>query len=132
MNVVIDTHILLWSLFDQDILKKKQREILLNEENDIFVSVISLCEISLKYGLDKLKIPDLKIVKIIPAIIESGFELLDLSPSEAISFHNLPRLKNEDPFDRMLIWQTISNNYQFVTQDKKIEEYQEYGLQIIS
>ena len=42
MNVVIDTHILLWSLFDQDILKKKQREILLNEENDIFVSVISL------------------------------------------------------------------------------------------
>jgi len=132
MNILIDTHILLWSLFDQNSLKKKQREILLNKENDIFVSIISLWEISLKHGLGKLEIPDLKIDKIIPAISESGFELLDLSPSEAISFHNLPKLKNKDPFDRMLIWQSISNNYHFMTQDKKIAEYQKYGLHIIS
>ena len=51
MNYVIDTHILLWSIFDPEKLDNKHIKLIENSKNKIFITSISLWEISLKFGL---------------------------------------------------------------------------------
>ena len=131
MNVLIDTHILIWALFSPDKLKESQKEILLDNSNVIFVSAVSLWEISLKYSVGKLKISKKQLDKIIPAIETSGFELVDLDSDEAMSFYKLPKLKNEDPFDRMLVWQCIYNDYNLMSSDESIGDYGKNGLKTV-
>lgn len=57
MNVIIDTHILLWWLNGDERLKESARDVIANGSNNIFVSAASLWEIALKSSLGKLKIP---------------------------------------------------------------------------
>jgi PIN domain nuclease of toxin-antitoxin system len=48
------------------------------------------------------------------------------------TYYQLPKKDNhKDPFDRLLIWQAISNGYTLITQDKKIEQYRPDGLQLV-
>lgn len=56
MKYLLDTHTLLWFLFDDDKLSEKVKEIVTNSANGIFVSIITYWEISLKYGLGKLEL----------------------------------------------------------------------------
>ena len=96
----------------------------------VYVSAISIWEISLKYSLKKLEIKNFNVNELLDAIDNSGFITTDLSPEEAIDFHNLPRLKNKDPFDRMLICQAIYNNFYFLSVDKDMSDYKKYGLKL--
>jgi len=121
MKILLDTHYLLWALIDSKKLKKREKQIILDEKNDIFISTISFWEISLKYSIGKLIFENIKIDDIIPAIKKSGYNILPFNEYEAISFYKLGQLKNKDPFDRMLIWQAIKNNLYFLTSDKKIQ-----------
>jgi PIN domain nuclease of toxin-antitoxin system len=129
MTYLVDTHILLWSFTNPEKLPEKIKTILLNEENTILYSQISLWEISLKYSLGKLELK-----KSTP---ESFYEELDLSfyqckpilNEELITFHKLPK-EHKDPFDRMLIWQCIVNKLIFITVDREIQKYKKYGLLI--
>ncbi len=59
MKYLIDTHVLLWSLFDTSKLSKKVYGILLDIENEIYVSNITFWEISLKYGIGKLSLKNI-------------------------------------------------------------------------
>lgn len=131
MNILIDTHILLWALCDPKKLKSAERKILLSTDTMIYVSIISLWEISLKYSLGKLELKPTDIQKIPNAILASGYNIITLSPEDASGFYTLPRLQNQDPFDRMLIWQAINNDYCFLTRDKHIPEYINAGLKLI-
>jgi len=128
MKYLLDTHILLWMLFEPEKLSKKVRDILKDENNDIFVSVVSLWEISLKYQLNKLLIEHLKPEEIIEAIKNSDINIKELSEESAISFYKLAKREHKDPFDSMLIWECIRNNYIFLSKDKNLEIYKEEGL----
>ena len=57
MNVLIDTHIALWSMYNDKRLSEKSREYLLDEDNAIFVSLVSAWEIAIKCSIGKLDIP---------------------------------------------------------------------------
>ncbi len=131
MKVLIDTHILLWALISPQKLTVSQKKILEDGKNEIYVSAISLWEISLKHSLGKLELENVTIKNILKAITDTGFELLDLRSVEAISFHELPKLHNKDPFDRMLICQAIYNDFTFMSQDSKLEDYKKLGLILI-
>ncbi|MDA1338354.1 MAG: type II toxin-antitoxin system VapC family toxin [bacterium] len=131
MNILVDTHILIWTLFSPNKLGKKNQKILLDQDNNIYVSVISLWEISLKYSVGKLKIQGIKIEEIAKAVEQSGFEILNLSVDEALNFYMLPKLKNKDPFDRMLIWQSIKNDYYLMSKDSEMSDYQDYGIKLL-
>ena len=54
MNYLLDTHILIWSLLDSEKLSKTILDIISNQENKIFVSTVSLWEISIKYKFDQM------------------------------------------------------------------------------
>jgi PIN domain nuclease of toxin-antitoxin system len=60
-----------------------------------------------------------------------GFKLIDLGVKEAATFHNLKNVHHKDPFDRILIWQAIKNDFTFISDDKNVKKYISEGLKVI-
>ena len=130
MNIIIDTHFLLWTLCSKDKLTSREQRILTDNSNDVFVSVISLWEISLKSGLGKLELHNFDISKLPEYIRKTGFEILTLDSNEASTFHLLPKSGHKDPFDRMIVWQAICRGFYLLTRDNALSVYKKNGLQI--
>lgn len=129
---IIDTHILLWLIFEPDQIKESKLAVLQDTGNKIFATSISFWEISLKYSLGKLDLQGLRPADISRVTQEMGIDILDISHESMSSYNELPQVKNhKDPFDRIIIWHCIKNNFYFVTQDSKIEEYQKFGLKYL-
>lgn len=118
MNIIIDTHIFLWALSDSSKLIDSKRSVLEDLSNTIYVSAVSIAELMIKASLKKLQI-DFDSVAIAK---ESGFALLDFNGEAALLLKDMP-FHHKDPFDRMLIAQSISNNYPIMTEDPKISLY---------
>jgi PIN domain nuclease of toxin-antitoxin system len=63
---------------------------------------------------------------------EMGFTIIEMKERETITFHELPLKENhKDPFDRMLIWQAITNDMILLSKDTLIKQYEKNGLRII-
>ncbi len=131
MNYLLDTHAFLWAIFESGRLSNNAKEVLLNPENSIYVSLITFWEISLKYSLGKLELENITPEELPTFSREAGFDTLLLSEKEVSSFHNLPRSSHRDPFDRLIIWQAINNDFILISKDRRLSEYQESGLRII-
>jgi len=131
MNYLLDTHYILWTLFEPEKIPAKIVKIFENEEDEKYVSGISLWEISLKYSIGKLELYGTNPEGVYESILETGFKILDLKTIDLATFFRLPLQEDhKDPFDRFLIWQAIQNNLIFLTKDKKIEQYRKMGLQL--
>lgn len=131
MRYLLDTHILLWALFDPKKISTVARKILRSQENSIFVSVVSFWEISLKYALNKLALQGIEPHELPDYASQINFEILGLSSEDAASFHQLSRLSHKDPFERMIIWQAIRNEMTLISKDKEFGEYEKFGLSIV-
>lgn len=131
MTYLMDTHILLWALFEPEKLSPTIRHILLAEENNIFISQVSVWEISLKYGLGKLIIGKLKPENLKEAFENSGYRIFQIKDSDLYDYYQLPKTAHKDPFDRLIIWQCIKNNHILLSRDKRVKEYGHYGLTFI-
>jgi PIN domain nuclease of toxin-antitoxin system len=119
MKVIIDTHIFLWALSAPSKIARNKLNILESPTNVIYVSSISIAEIMIKASIGKLQI-DFDPVDLAE---QSGFELLDFSGQDALQLKNLPFF-HRDPFDRMLISQSIATKHPLMTDDDKIKLYQ--------
>lgn len=131
MKYLLDTHYVLWTLFEPTRIDIEIKKIL--EDNNItkYVSGITLWEISLKYSIGKLELEGTNPYEIYEKIEESGFKLLQVENYLFSSYYKLSKKDDhKDPFDRMLIWQAITNDFILITNDKKIEQYIENGLKI--
>ncbi len=129
-SYLLDTHSFLWSIWQPEKLGNDAVNILENVDSSIFVSSITLWEISLKFSLGKLKLgckPD----DLLEVIDDMGFEKILLTLEEAALFYQLPKLEHKDPFDRMLIWQAISNDLILISRDSQFDNYSQYGLNVI-
>jgi len=115
---LIDTHIFLWWLIGDKKLKDSVQLIIENPKNQVYVSVASLWEISIKHTLGKLPLK----TNLSEMISVSGFELLSITGLHILELEKLPLLHN-DPFDRMLIAQAKSENLTFITVDEKMQKY---------
>lgn len=132
MNYLVDTHCLIWSLFDPEKLQSSHREVLSNAASTKFVSKISYWEIALKFSLGKLRLKGITPEGLLAAAAEAGYEVFDISEDDLVTFYQLPTSStHHDPFDRLLIWQCIRNNLTFVSSDKSIKEYTTHGLKIV-
>jgi PIN domain nuclease of toxin-antitoxin system len=121
MKLLLDTHILLWWLNDDGKLSGHARQFITNPDNDIYVSDISLWEIQIKIMNGKLNI-DLEIL--IQQMSENNFQQLRIHKNHILSLAKLPR-HHQDPFDRMLISQAISEPLHLITHDKNVSLYSE-------
>jgi len=118
MKIIIDTHIFLWSLADPARIAKHKLNELESQTNIIYVSSITIAELMIKASIGKLQI------NFDPADLaeQSGFELLDFSCRDALLLRDLP-FHHRDPFDRMLISQSIATKYPLMTDDSNIKLY---------
>jgi PIN domain nuclease of toxin-antitoxin system len=118
MRIIIDTHIFLWALAEPHKIKPEKREQLETATNTIYVSSISITEIMLKASMGKLNVN----FDPVQAAKESGFEILDYRGEDALPLQNLP-FHHKDPFDRMLIAQSLSRDYAIMSDDSKFNAY---------
>ena len=123
MKLLLDTHALLWWLFDDPRLPEKARMVIGNDENTVFFSVASIWEISIKKALGKLQLPD----EFYSVLTRSGFQKLIIDIEHARMIGNLP-LHHHDPFDRMLIAQAVCENLRLLSKDMQLADY---GVAII-
>jgi PIN domain nuclease of toxin-antitoxin system len=115
---LLDTHIFLWWMEGRKKFSPKIESILKDESNQVFISVISIWEMIIKSNINKLQLPD----NLQEGIAESGFSILQLSLSHVFGLDSLPMFHN-DPFDRILIAQTITEKLTLITSDEKIKKY---------
>lgn len=128
MKYLLDTHTLLWVLFDDEKLSEKARDIIENSDNEIYVSTITYWEISLKYAIGKLELENITPEELPNKAKEINIETLEITEDEAATFYKLPIIKHKDPFDRLLIWQAINRNITLISKDEVMKEYQKFGL----
>lgn len=122
MNLFLDTHIVLWWLDDNPQLSIPARHGIMDTGNVIIVSAAVIWEIRIKQALGKLQI-DPGFYKVIQ---QQGFELLPITADHAFAVGNLPT-HHRDPFDRIIIAQTIFEGFTLVTHD---DIFQKYGIPI--
>ncbi len=119
MRYLLDTHIFLWWLSGDKKLNQKTVELIKNPQNQIFVSVASAWEISIKRKIGKISLK----TTIEECFKTSSFMILDITLNHILELDTLP-LHHSDPFDRILVAQARTENFTFVTDDVKIKKYE--------
>lgn len=121
MRLLLDTHAVIWFIERSDALSAAARAAIRDSSNEIFVSVISLWELSIKVGLGKLKLPK-TISNIAEELRNGGTTFIPVSEEHAMATGELP-WHHRDPFDRMLIAQAIQEGLTLVSKDGIFGEY---------
>jgi PIN domain nuclease of toxin-antitoxin system len=120
VNLLIDTHALLWWWLDAPLLSETARSVL-RKGNRIYVSAAVAWELAIKANLGKLNARAL--IGGFPGFLaEEGFRRLAISTDHALRAGQLPRFHG-DPFDRMLAAQAQALNFAIISADKIFDEY---------
>lgn len=118
MNLLLDTHVLLWWLDDHPALSEKARTIIADPQNIVLISAAVIWEIRIKQALGKLEIPtDFR-----DTLDRQPFEMLDITADHAHAVGDLPA-HHRDPFDRMLVAQTKVERLTLVSRDVHLKRY---------
>ena len=119
MRLLLDSHILLWTVFEPEKLSPNAHDVIADKDNLVCISIASLWEISIKRSIGRLSIPD----GFFDAVIhESGFSLLLIQPAHIMRYGALP-LYHRDPFDRMLVAQAQEEQLTLLSHDEELLQY---------
>jgi PIN domain nuclease of toxin-antitoxin system len=134
-NYLLDTHILIWLLDDDDRLNMNIREDVDYFQHTYSISVETLREIVILQSLKKISFKP-KIDKIITDLQNRQINILPVEPAHIKELEKLPVLSingktHDDPFDRLIIAQTIAGKYTIVSSDSKFPFYKEHGLKLL-
>ena len=123
MRYLLDTHAFLWWVADDTRLSEAVRKVIKDSENEIMVSSASVWEMSIKTGVGRLRIPGDMTQFMSEQLATQGFSTLPINLHHALHVAKLPLL-HRDPFDRMLIAQTIVENLVLITADSAMTQYE--------
>ncbi len=118
MDLLLDTHVLLWWLADDRRLTASAKATIADPDRRVLVSAASAWEISIKRALGKLAAPD----DLAAALVASDLEPLAITINHAERAGALPR-HHDDPFDRMLVAQAEAERLTILTGDTRIGDY---------
>lgn len=128
MKLILDTHILIWAFFDEDLLPKRFAEYILSPDNQIYCSAVSLWEIALKHSKHPDSFP------FHPDMIQdlcddAGFGMIPLRPAHILELNSICMKEgaspHNDPFDRILLAQAKSEDSVLLTHDRGFRDYSE-------
>ena len=127
MRYLLDTHTLLWWMFDDPKLSTAARQTIAEPDHEILVSAASAWEIATKHRIGKL--PEAgDIVQPLPTYLRRArFTELGIAVEHALLAGNLPG-PHRDPFDRMLMAQATISNTPLITTDSI---FRDYGVQVL-
>ncbi len=123
MRLLLDTHIFIWWADEPERLDGRLLDALLNAENELILSVVSLWEMQIKAQLGKLTLqrPLKELVHLQQSV--NGLQLLPVTSKHVFLLDDLP-LIHKDPFDRLIIAQALAENLILVSHDRVFEGYQ--------
>ena len=118
MRFLLDTHVLLWWLANDQNLSADIRGVIGNPNNICFVSAVTIWEIALKNSIGKLRQPD----DLLAVLQDNRFQILDISAVHCLRVGSLP-WHHKDPFDRLLISQALVEDFVLISVDEKFKLY---------
>lgn len=128
MNILLDTHILIWALNEDPRLPEKARELILDENNAVYYSSVSIWEISIKHAVHPENVAFTG-KELSQYCQEAGFLQVEMRDRHVFALETITRAEgappHHDPFDRMLIAQAKAENMSFITHNSLLPYYEE-------
>ena len=121
MNLLLDTHVALWAITDDQRLSSKARELLLHPRNTIWVSAVNIWEIAIKHSLGRESMP-VSGKEALEHFHQAGYKFLAVEPEHAALVETLEN-HHQDPFDRLLIAQALTEPMRLLTHDMTVSRY---------
>jgi len=120
VRLLLDTHIFLWWVTADRRLSQSTRALIASSDNEVSVSAASFWEIAIKANLGRI---DAGIADLQAAAAADGFDELPVRAAHTVPLASLPG-HHQDPFDRLLIAQSMAEGRRLVTADAAILSYQ--------
>lgn len=121
MKYLIDTHVFIWFMDGNPSFSPNAKSIMLDKSNEIFISIASLWEISIKSSIGKLPLSK-RFNEISDVLYDNLIEILPINFAHTVENNRLP-FHHRDPFDRIIIAQTIVELIDFISADAIFEDY---------
>jgi PIN domain nuclease of toxin-antitoxin system len=121
VNLLLDTHVLLWAAGQPEKLSRKTRNLLSDPDNALLFSAVSLWEIVIKQaiGRDDFKVDPRQLRR---GLLDNGYGEVAITSMHALAVDDLPPL-HRDPFDRMLLAQARVEGFTLLTADAAVLRY---------
>jgi len=119
MKLLLDTHILLWSAIDN--LPANAAKYIMDESNQLYFSTASIWEIVIKSGLNR---PDFRVdaYALYNGLLDNDYNEMSITSRHTLAVTTLPDI-HKDPFDRLMLAQSISEGIPFLTADTRLANY---------
>ncbi len=127
MKILLDTNVLVWTISDVAKLKPKLRRMLSDPENELLVSHVSLWELAIKMGRGRLSQMGSSLHLVVDEMREQRIEQLSLTLSHLFRLEYLEPI-HQDPFDRLLIAQALTEDLPVATADAA---FRQYGVKVL-
>lgn len=128
MRFLLDTHVLLWAVASSKRLSREARELLEDQSNDAYYSAASIWEIAIKSSLRR-KDFRIDLAALLATLPDMGLVELPVTAVHAAGVTRLPAI-HRDPFDRLLIAQSIAEPLTLLTNDVILERYR-VGVRVV-
>jgi len=122
MRYLLDTCAWIFILTANDRLSENQKKAIFAPDNTIYISVVSVWEMTIKISKGKLQLPKPLDILLFESCLQDNYQILDLNIFSVLNTSNLP-WHHQDPFDRMLIAQAIDNDLIIITTDSIFTQY---------
>lgn len=121
MQLLLDTHIALWAIVDDERLPDTAKTLIADPSNHIWISTVSIWEIAIKHRLARGDMP-VSSAEALQYFKESGYKILPIQPEHATLTEALPAI-HQDPFDRLLVAQALHEPMHLITHDELLVGY---------
>jgi len=115
---LLDTHVLLWWLSDPGKLSDEARAAITDGQNPVYASSAAAWEMAIKKRLGRLDYP----ANLAEVLAKDHIEVLPITLPHALAVSDLP-MHHQDPFDRMMVAQTMIEGLVLITRDEDIGKY---------
>lgn len=121
MKLLLDTHLLLWAAGEPKKLSAKARRLIADEHNELMFSAASLWEVAIKRALGRADFQvDSRLLR--RGLIDNGYVELPVFSAHAVAVETLPPI-HKDPFDRLLVAQSLVEGIALLTSDATVAQY---------
>jgi PIN domain nuclease of toxin-antitoxin system len=128
LNLLLDTHVALWAITDNQKLSAKARALITAPRTNVWVSAVCLWEISIKHGLGRGDMP-VSGQEALNYFRQAGYNILAIEAEHTVAVGELPML-HQDPFDRLLVAQALVEPMRLMTHDETVAKYSDAIIHI--
>ena len=122
MKILLDTHTFLWFVEGNSNISSTARSMIEDEENQRFLSVASLWEMAIKVSMNRLTLQTSLTSLVMQQVYGNAIEVLEIRPEHLDVLAKMP-FHHKDPFDRLIIAQSIAESIAVISKDSEFREY---------